>query len=175
MFFSLFVLPVAKVISLHFRGRTQRTSTFSKAKILLGGTWAAVYLKCRFCTVSVALSSCPWKMHAVISLSCSSLGTLHKINPGQRRGENTTDSSSLFTMVEKRPYKWEQKCKRVCVCVWICKCVCVCVRGGVRVCVREWERVWLCVCFVWQHWTGCSTTWFIFVSECFTSAIHNSQ
>jgi len=56
-------------------------------------------------------------MHAVISLSCSPLGTLHKINPGQRRGENSTDSSSFLTMTEMRPYKWEEKCGEV--VVWI--------------------------------------------------------
>lgn len=75
----------------------------------LGRTWAAVYLKCRFRAASV--SSCPWKIHAVISLSCSCLGTLQKINPGQRRGDSSRDSSSsLLTMRKLRPYKWEEEC-----------------------------------------------------------------
>lgn len=48
------------------------------------------------------------------------ISSLHKINPGQRRGESPTDSSPCFTMGEKRPYKWE-KCRGVCVCVYVYK------------------------------------------------------
>lgn len=62
---------------------------------------AEVYLKCKSRAVSIGFSSCPWKMHAVISLSCSPLGTPRKINLGQRRGENSADSSSLFTRSEE--------------------------------------------------------------------------